>query len=144
MRHLKVLLMILCVAAFLPACNKEETIPTHPSPDWTINMPSQYEGSMSAIVTIPDSSFVAGHIDDKLSAFINGECRGIGQVVELGTNVYYMIIKANENETGQITFMYYSATNNYLYTTKPLVAFSMLESFGTADAPQELPLEVVK
>ena len=125
------------------SCGKEDVTPS-PSPEWMVEIPAQYEGSMSAIVTLPAGLIGNGDVSDKMAAFINAECRGEGQVVDAGSNIYFMIIKANENETEKISFRYYSAKNQRLYTTQPIVSFSTSENYGTADEPEVLPLEAMK
>ena len=95
-----------------------------------------------AVVKLPDNLAAHASDGDQLAAFLGEDCRGVGEAVEVnGQKVYFVLIKGNGSEQEQIRFQYFSAKNAYLYTTRKFLKFEVDTRFGSADAPEVLPLQ---
>ena len=143
MKKVKILLLCLLGLVGFTACgDDDETFPTSPSPEWKVDLTEQYPLSMSAVVQLPENLAAHAAPGDQLAAFVGDECRGVGQLVEVNQkNVYFVLIKGNGSEQDKIKFQYFSARNSYLYTTQKFLKFEVDTRFGSADAPEVLPLQ---
>ena len=143
MKKVKILLLCLLGLAVFSACgDDEETFPTSPAPEWKVDLTEQYPLSMSAVVKLPDNLEAHAAAGDQLAAFVGEDCRGVGEAVEVnGQKVYFVLIKGNGSEQDKIKFQYFSAKNSYLYTTQKFLKFEVDTRFGSADAPEVLPLQ---
>jgi len=139
-----IIALSICIVMFC-SCDKDtEPYTEYPVPEWTVESPWLMPNSFTAIVAIPDNISIYARDDDKIAAFINDECRGIGTLVksEDGTKqVYYITIRASDAESGEIIFKYYNARLAYLYQSKQTVAFETDGTYGTYDSPVILDLE---
>lgn len=101
------------------------------------------ENSMTAVVRIPDELQLYANKDDKVAAFIGGECCGVGKLTTINNQpLYEMVIKSTDNPSAKVSFSYYSATNTYLYTTEDLIDFKAESAYGTENNPQTLPISM--
>lgn len=101
------------------------------------------ENSMTAVVRIPDELQLYANKDDKVAAFIGGECCGVGKLTVVNDKpVYKMVIKSTDNPSAKVSFSYYSATNTYLYTTEDLIDFKAESAYGTENNPQTLSISM--
>lgn len=138
-------LIVLCLAILFASCSKDnETFDEYPIPDWTLQSPESHPNSFTAVVAIPDNIDTYSQDDDIVAAFINGECRGVGNLVsdESGEKgVYYITVRASDTENGNIEFKYYNARLQYLYRAMSLIPFESDATYGTYDMPIILDLE---
>lgn len=124
--------------------NKEEQT-KFPPPKWKADEGGKYPATMTAVVALPLTLQGNMTVDDELAAFINGECRGEGVVVKVGTvNLYFILIRGLAEEQKPVVFKYYNAKSSYLYQTEPVVNFLIDDVYGTAENPKLLALNPVK
>jgi hypothetical protein len=129
---------------FLFSCGKGDPAKIS-SPSWKVDNTGKYPVTMTAVVQLPQSLFKNRRVTDKLAVFINNECRGVGQRVQLDTSAaFFVLIHGKSSEANKIQFKYYSAHTSYLYQTKPFLDFVMDGNYGTADQPKVLELRVIK
>ncbi len=143
MKQLKIIVILVLIIA--GGCSKDkETFTTYPVPDWSIQAPEQLPHSFTAIVAVPENINIYATDGDKVAAFINEECRGVGTLVKSensGSNVYYITIRASDTENGLIVFRYYNARLSYLYQATQSIPFEIDGTFGTYDSPVIMELE---
>lgn len=148
MKTLKIAFLLLAAAYIFTCCSKDtETFPKYPEPEWIIESPELLPNSFTAIVAVPVNINLYATDNDKVAAFLNNQCRGVGTLVRTGDNekrVYYLTIRANDDENGNIIFRYYNSRLSYLYQAKQMVPFETDGTFGTYDSPEILELEPVK
>ena len=98
--------------------------------------------NMSAVVALPEAlKPYADQKADKVAAFVGNECRGVGQL-DSNTGSYKMQIKGVQGTSEKVRFQYYSANNQYLYTTDAFLDFKADGYYGTDAAPAVLPIEI--
>lgn len=138
--------MVLIATSNCGKKNVKESFTTFPSPNWTVDSTGRYPVSMTAVVQIPEKIKSLLQPKDKFAAFIKDECRSLGVPVNLSTTspVYYFLIKGTATEGDKVTFKYFSATTSYMFTTTPLLDFSVDGNFGTADNPEQLTMNGIK
>lgn len=149
MIRLKNLLRITIAVLLFTACS-EDTDPytEYPVPsDWSIaSSVKALPNSCTAIVALPDNIDQYSDDSDMVAAFMNNECRGLGNLVtsaENGKRVYYITIRASDTEDAAIEFRYYNSTLSYLYKATQTVDFEIDGTYGTYDSPMILELEYV-
>lgn len=140
-------LLVLCLTIIISACsNDNETFDKYPIPDWTIQSPESHPNSFTAVVAIPEHINTYSQDNDMVAAFINGECRGVGNLVSDKNDrkrVYYITVRASDTENGNIEFKYYNSRLQYLYRAKSMVTFESDATYGNYDNPIILDLEQI-
>ena len=148
MNTLKITFLFLATTVIFTYCSEDtETYPKHPVPEWNIASPELLPNSFTAIIAVPGNINLYATDNDKVAAFLNDQCRGVGTLVRTDSNdkrVYYLTIRANDDENGNIIFRYYNSRLSYLYQAKQMVPFETDGTFGTYDSPEILELELVK
>ena len=100
---------------------------------------------MTAVVALPAALAGNTTINDKLAAFINGECRGVGIIDKVNNqDLYFVLIQGLPDETGKVTFKYYSSKTAYLYEAVSETSFLIDAVYGNAQTPKVLELKQVK
>ena len=80
------MLYVFLVAATL-SCSKnsvdtpEKVATKFPAPNWKADDTGKYPATMTAVFTLPVTLVGGSTENDKLAAFVNDECRGVGVVV---------------------------------------------------------------
>lgn len=144
MKTIRLVLVPFLFTGLFLSCGKKEH-PKIPSPSWKADHLEEYPVTMTAVVRIPPGLFNSRRATDELAAFINNECRGVGQRIQMDTSAaYFVLIHGKSDEKGKIQFKYYSASNSYLYQTDPFLNFIIDGNYGTADQPEVLKLKLVK
>lgn len=132
--------MLLCAACTLASCRKDdEAFTQYPAPSWAIES-KNYNGNMTAVVTIPENLKHYIQSYDQLAAFVGNECRGVGVFLD---GVFFVTIKGSASEQSMVTFRYYSSRNKYMYSTDAFLSFEIDAVFGSIDEPEVLSLEPV-
>lgn len=98
------------------------------------------EVSMAAYVEVPEILASIATPDDKVAAFLDGICCGVGELLEDRT--YKIIIKGHEGQESKLTFMYYNARCKYMYTAAECVDFGNGTEVGSVADPYTMPLAV--
>jgi len=129
----------------LAGCKKEATHTAFPSPTWQEDQTGKYPASMTAVVTMFYEMNSQIMPDDKMGAFINDECRGIGKIVKVSpvSTVFFILIHGTAAEQNKVKFKYYSAKSSYMYTTTEFLDFKIDTNYGTADHPETLQLRPI-
>ncbi len=137
-RTFRNLIMILVTVAIVAgSCKKDdEKYPRYESPSWTVEA-GNYQINMTAVLDLPPFIKPYAGADDKLAAFVDGTCRGVGTIVD---QYFYIVIKGSPEEQSRVTFQYYNARNRYLYEARDYLDFEANLVFGTSDDPEVLPL----
>lgn len=148
MRKYVVIIGLFFVFCLLEGCSKKDntmSYPTFSSPDWIIDASGKYPVSMTAVVSLPDNLRSSLQSGDKLGAFVNDECRGLGVIVNVNnTSVFYVLVHGTAAEQSRIMFKYYNVKTSYMYMTSDFLTFTVDENYGTADSPQVLDLQQIK
>lgn len=141
---LSIIVIAISFSVAISSCSKDKA--TTASPDWKEDVTGKYPVSMTAVVQLPQRLVNDIHPSDKIAAFINGECRGIGVEVKITDSlpVFYVMIHGTSSEQQKISFKYYSARNSYLYTTIDFLDFTPDGNYGTIDKPFKLDLKISK
>jgi hypothetical protein len=129
------------ISVVLSSCSKDKTVL---APDWKEDATGKYPVSMTAVVQLPHHLVNNRHPEDKVAAFINNECRGIGVQVNIPDSVpvFYIMIHGTSSEQQKVAFKYYSARNSYLFTTSYFLDFAPDDNYGTIDKPAMLDLKM--
>lgn len=134
-----VLSLIVCFTG----CKKEDQHATFPSPDWKEDQTGKYPVSMTAVVTMYYEINVDVMPEDKLAAFVDDECRGIGKFVKISpiSSAFFVLIHGTASEQKKVKFKYYSSKSSYMHLTPDFLDFKVDSNFGTADKPEVLDLK---
>ncbi|HEY9562030.1 MAG TPA: hypothetical protein VIR29_14700 [Anseongella sp.] len=145
MKRYLVLVTLLTMLLGVGACKKkksENPLPVYPAPSWSSAGTEKYPFSMTAVVQLPNAMQAGYTKEDELGAFMNGECRGAGEVVMVGNNItFYVMIRGQAAEEEDIIFKYFSAGTGHIYLSKKPVEFTVDGNYGSADQPWVLELE---
>lgn len=129
----------------LGSCKKHETLPKTPPPVWTTDASGKYFASMTAVVQVSEKLRPYVKPSDQIGAFIDGECRGTGTLVESGgVSAFFILIHGTASEQKKISFQYYSSWKSHLYSTPPFLPFTVDGTYGTVDVPGVLSLDPVR
>lgn len=140
----------LMIAAFflmagVVGCKKRHTLPEVPAPSWATDQTGKYPLSMTAVVRVPESLRPFVQETDVLGAFVDGECRGTGQLVTVGDRKeFFVLIQGTATEESRISFRYWTSWKSNLYDTEAFLDFVVEGNYGTADGPEVLDLRPVK
>ncbi len=110
-----------------------------PAPDWTVNS-SDFQYSMSVIGQLKiDGSFSANK-NDKIAAFVNGQCRGVAQNLYIegyDKFIVFLTIFSNTDVGENVSFKIWNASEGYVHTNvTPEISFVYNEIIGTVTEPQ--------
>ena len=115
----------------------EQIATKFPSPTWKEDDTGKYPATMTAVFTLPTALAVSSMENDKLAAFINDECRGVGIIVDVNDiNLFFVLIQGLPEETSNITVRYYSNKTSYMYEAKSALTFLADGVYGTVENPK--------
>ena len=109
----------------------------HAQPDWAIES-TDYQYSMSVTTEIQINGEISHNPLDILAAFVNNECRGIGNPVyveALDKYIVFLMIYSNTVTEDNITFKAYSNSTNSEVDFSKTINFESNKVFGTPDYP---------
>ena len=99
---------------------------------------------MTAVVEIDGDQVKDISQNDKLAAFVDDECRGIGTFVENnGRKMFEVEINGSLGSHEKLNFKYYNASLKYLYTSVNSFDFIPESSLGNTNTPELIELKVV-
>lgn len=150
---MKSILSVLCIFLIvaIAGCSKQpvdtpEVVPTKfPPPTWKADNTGKYPATMTAVVTLPVT--LAGSVteNDKLAAFVNNECRGVGAIIKVNNqNLFFVLIQGLPEETNKITMRYYNNKTAYMYESTSGLTFLIDAVYGTAENPKIVELSQLK
>jgi len=141
---------ILLIAGSL-GCSKdkvdapEQVATKFPPPAWKEDDTGKYPATMTAVLTLPLTLAGSSMENDKLAAFVNNECRGVGTIVEVNDlKLFFVLIQGLPDETSNITIRYYCNKTSYMYESQSALTFLADDVFGTAENPKILKLTQLK
>jgi hypothetical protein len=105
-------------------------------PAWDVN-PYVYEFSMTITGKVTTDGNFSEDVNDKVAAFIKGNCQGISQVkYESSADGYYVYLMVFSNKPGDtITFKIYDASCNEVIKAKSSLYFTINKIAGSLDSP---------
>lgn len=105
-------------------------------PNWQVNYPVyQYNMTMTGIIVLDYVN--STDTNDKIGAFINGECRGVASpVLNTVKNQYFVDLVIYSNDyTAPVTFKVYDADKNTTVDIPNGIDFEMNKIIGSAEKP---------
>lgn len=101
------------------------------SPDWSVNENKfQYTMSFEGFLNVDGKNLTSPN--DKLAAFVNGECRGITSPIYVSSEkkymVYLTVFSNTDNEV--VSFKIYDATNNAVKNVEKTKLFENNKHYG--------------
>lgn len=128
-----------------PAVTQEAIATKFPVPNWKADETGKYPATMTAVFTLPVTLAGGSTENDKLAAFVNDECRGVGVIVQVNhLNLFFVLIQGLTEEVNKITIKYYSNKTSYMYESQSALTFLADDIFGTAENPTMLGLTQLK
>lgn len=117
--HIAILLFIISNTAF------------GQSPDWSVNENKfQYTMSFEGFINVDGKTLTSSN--DKVAAFVNGECRGIASPIYVQTEkkyvVYLTVFSNTDNEI--VNFKIYDAANNAVKNVEKTKVFENNKHYG--------------
>lgn len=106
------------------------------TPDWQVD-PAQYSNSMAIVGILIIDRIESVDEQDRVAAFINGECRGIAPLLlDENVNRYmaYLLVYANETQA-QISFKIHDASQDVIYEVPYQLSFIVNGLVGEINQP---------
>ena len=141
------ILLVLCAAGCSKTAEVVPVIPVvgatkFPAPTWKADDTGKYPATMTAVVALPAAMVANITPGDKLAAFINGECRGVGVVDKVNSqDLFFVLVQGLPDETGKITFKYYNEKTAYMFEASSVINFLIDGVYGSAQNPKVLELK---
>jgi len=150
MKRITSALYIFLIASTLGCSKKSDDLPEQaatkfPVPTWKEDDTGKYPATMTAVFALPVTLADGSTENDKLAAFVDDECRGVGTIVEVNSQkLFFVLIQGLPEETKNINIRYYSNKTSYMYESKSALTFLADGVFGTAENPKILELIQLK
>lgn len=109
----------------------EEVDPEIPS-TWFVN-PAAYAQSMIVVAEVAIDGVVSANKNDKIAAFVNGECRGVAElnyIEPLDKYIATLFVYANQSGE-EVEFRIFDATEDEVYRHRENLTFQNNEVLGT-------------
>ncbi len=110
-----------------------------PPASWIVN-PGAFQNAMSIVGQIRINNVISTNPDDKLGAFVNGQCRGIASLQYFSQiDRYYAFLNVYSNVSSgeQIEFKIWNASEGKIHSdVTPQIQFISNGQIGTISAPQ--------
>ena len=101
------------------------------APNWTVNE-NNFQYTMSFVGFLNSDGNALISPNDKVAAFVNGECRGVSNVIYVASNkqyyVYLTVFSNANNET--VSFKIYDSAKNIVKSVDKTINFAINEHFG--------------
>ena len=101
------------------------------SPTWSVNE-NDFEYTMSFVSFLNVDGATLGSTNDKVAAFVNGECRGVTNLIYVASKdryyAYFNVFSNNNGET--LSFKIYDSTNNKVVEIDKTVSFEINALYG--------------
>ncbi|MFQ6605437.1 MAG: FlgD immunoglobulin-like domain containing protein [Fidelibacterota bacterium] len=117
--------------AFAPSSNPQ------PAPNWSVNA-AEFQYNMSLTTRIMLREQESSNSGNLLGAFVDGECRGIAQPMQvLDQSLYFLTIFGN-NDGDNVTFRIYDADRGDSLLLNDTIPFINNDVIGSPESPFEL------
>ena len=146
---MKKILSAACILLMLAtlSCSKSQVEPKpaeatkFPVPTWKADETGKYQATMTAVFNLPATLAANSQENDKLAAFVNDECRGVGVIVKFNNqNLFFVLIQGLPEENSSITIKYYSNKTSYMYQSQAALTFLADGNYGSAEDPKIVAL----
>jgi hypothetical protein len=101
------------------------------APNWTVNE-NNYQYTMTFVGFLNSDGIGLVNLNDKVAAFVNGECRGVANVIYVASEkrycAYLTVFSNNNNET--VSFKIYDSAKNVVKSVDKTIAFKTNEHYG--------------
>jgi gliding motility-associated-like protein len=107
------------------------------SPTWAV-VPSDYQYSLTITAILNMDGLIADETTDKVGAFVNGVCRGVGSpstTTANGSKLVFLQVYSNTISGEEITFKMYDASEDLLFDAITLISFQSDAAFGSISDP---------
>ena len=112
-----------------------------PEPNWTVN-PSNFQYSMSIIGQVQIDGIISSDVNDKVGAFVNGQCRGTGYLQYISAIDKYEVfldVYSNILSGEPVSLHIWDASAGMERTeVTPVYTFNENDVFGSPSNPQML------
>ena len=116
-----------------------------PEPNWKADETGKYPATMTAVFNLPVTLTGSVQENDKLAAFVNDECRGVGIIIKFNNqHLFFVLIQGLPEETSSINIKYYSNKTSYMYQSQAALTFLADGNYGTAEDPKIVALSQLK
>lgn len=107
------------------------------APDWSVN-PLSYTYSLSLTGKVVIDGNLPGSANDKLAAFVDGECRGVASPeYDASSNQWLVFLPAySSSNTDTLSFKYYQESNDSIYEMDTELPFIPDQIYGSPYNPR--------
>ncbi len=106
---------------------------------WTVNT-SNFTNSMNIVGQIRVNNIISTNPDDKLAAFVNGQCRGVANLQyfpQIDRYYAFLTVFSNVSSGEQLEFKIWNATEGKIHSdVTPQISFVTNAQLGTITTPQ--------
>ena len=101
------------------------------SPNWSVNE-NNFQYTMSFVSFVNVDGIELSNADDKVAAFVNGECRGVTNLTYVASeDKYYAYLTVFSNENSEIlNFKIYDSVNDSVKDVEKTKNFEINEHYG--------------
>lgn len=101
------------------------------APDWAVNE-NDYQYTMSFVSFVSVNGVQLGSENDKIAAFVNGECRGVTNLTYVASeDAYYGYLTLFSNENNEsLSFKIYDAANDVVVDVAKTIPFEINAHYG--------------
>ena len=106
------------------------------TPSWTVNE-NNFQYTMTFVGSLNIDGVRLGNVNDKVAAFVNGECRGVSSLIYVSTeNKYYAYLTVFSNLNNEtISFKIYDSTDNVVRNVVANASFTSNANLGNLSLP---------
>lgn len=107
---------------------------TYENPGWkSVAISGDYAYTMTAVFELPAELKTKASSDDLMAAFVGDECRGVVKSID---GVFLLTVIGTGNESTNVTFRYWNASDHCLYESLVLIPFTSDRVYGVVDNPK--------
>jgi gliding motility-associated-like protein len=107
-------------------------------PTWSV-VPNDYQYSLTITAVLNMDGVMANQTTDKVGAFVNGVCRGVGSPTTTttsgGANLVFLQVYSNSISGEDITFKMYDASGDLQFDAINIVSFQSDAALGSVSDP---------
>lgn len=110
------------------------------TPTWSVDASQyQYSTNVNAQVVLNEASVPAGN--HLIGVFVGNQCRGLASPMQAnGKSYYFLTVYANQSSGELLTFKFYNAVTDQVYTSPTTQIFQRNATVGGVENPLKLLL----